>query len=235
MARFNAESMKAFSQSGVRHTAADQQAAIDSVFGQIARLAPPMLQLQQALLSGLAQAQRREAKRLAGTGGDEAGAERALERARRARDLQQEVASFARLAGQLAEGLTEKPLFHGYVLDAEGEPAPDHIVRIVGDSAADQNYAHVGRREAKTDATGYFRFEFDTVNEYRMMRVTERETYSAVGAAPAQDAARFDVEVLDPEGTVVFHDPAPPSFSGRGAEFRFYPLLDLRAAAHRFR
>ncbi|WP_421837934.1 hypothetical protein [Novosphingobium sp.] len=238
MARFNAESMKAFSQSGPRHTAADQQAAIDSVFGQIARIAPQMLQLQEALITGLAQSQRREAKRLAATERDEAAASLAEQRAHRAHDLQREVASFARLAGQLAEGLGSKPIFHGYVLDADGEPAPDHMVRIVGEGTTDPRLAQIARRTAKTDAGGYFRFEFDAVNDYRAMHVTENDTYSVVGATYTEATARLDVEVLDPAGTVVFHDPAPPSFTGRGAEFRFYPLLDLRAAesgAHQFR
>lgn len=219
---------------------AAQLAGMAEAFGQAAEMGPQVLLLQQALLRGMAQAQRQEAERLAARYGD--GYERiadAKQRAERFEVMQAEWGERGHGLGRVVETFQRDGLFHGYVSLAEGAPAVNHVVRLEW-TGTDQKRSKRG--QAKTDAAGYFRIELGSGDadagqgKDRLKRWAERFTAAAEpmeDKEPERPEAADDVNgtpsrplssvtVHEPGGAQVFDDPSPPSFEATHSEFRYY-------------
>jgi hypothetical protein len=236
---------------------AEKQARLDQdnllagttdAFGRTGELALEILALQQALLGGIAGAQRREAKRLAQAGGEEdPRIDAALERAARFDALHAEVERGGAEAQHLAATFQTDGVFHGYVTRSDGAPAAEgHVVQLKlqrTDQRVPESYS------AKTDAAGYFRMELampgrdaDRVvpepggwfERFAQMAAATATT-AAPTPAPDQGAVETNVQVLAPSGRVVFDDPVPPVFDAGVSEFRYYVLPEGRMASKRTR
>lgn len=219
-------------------------AGTTDAFGRTGALALEMLALQQALLGGMAGAQRREAKRLAQVGGGEdPRIDAALERVARFDALHAEVERGGAVAQHLAATFQTDGVFHGYVTRSDGAPAAEgHVVQLKLQRAGQrvpESYS------AKTDAAGYFRMELampgrdaDRVApepggwfERFAQMAAATATSAAPTPAPDQDAVETNVQVLAPSGCVVFDDPVPPVFDAGISEFRYYVLSEGRTAS----
>jgi hypothetical protein len=219
-----------------------QQAGIAGVFAQLRDIAPQFLRLQQGLIGGLAESQAREAKRLAAEDKDDPLVEAAEARAERAGAIASELARAGEAAQRVAEGVSNGGMFHGYVFDAQGEPATGYVVQVSGASEATSGRKAI---KAKTDETGYFRIEFDTPSRKSRKAGDEVEKGDGKAEAKANDEAeksyqvdgqegteRIEVDITSPAKKVVFRDPNPPAFDDPAAAvFRFYPLIDFKSAA----
>jgi hypothetical protein len=233
-------------------------AGTTDAFGRTGELALEILALQQALLGGIAGAQRREAKRLAQAGGEEdPRIDAALERAARFDALHAEVEHGGAVAQHLAATFQTDGVFHGYVTRSDGAPAAEgHVVQLKlqrTDQRVPESYS------AKTDAAGYFRMELampgrdaDRVapepggwfERFAQMAAAPgtpagqakgaaaaTATTAAPTPAPDQGAVETNVQVLAPSGRVVFDDPVPPLFDAGVSEFRYYVLPEGRTAS----
>lgn len=142
-------------------------------------------------------------------------------------------------------------IFHGYVHESDGTAAAGYGVKLVF-SASDKK---LQRASAVTDDTGYFRIDLSAANDSQpqagaeVPRWTERLArlvtdavagepphepahapaaagQAATASAPRETTASSDVEVLSPDGRVVFEDPEPPTFDLVQSEFRYYVITD---------
>jgi hypothetical protein len=215
-------------------------------FAQAFALGPKVLELQQALLSGMVQSQQREAERLSARHGiDDDRVGGALERAARFDELGAVAASGGEVAGRLAQTFQQDGIFHGYVTEADGTSAEGYTVRLQvqgGDAASRQSL----RGSAKTEADGYFRMELggrraassdggplerwlqalveeDAQQEPEMSPEDSRAAAAAAAPQP-EPAASSSVQVIAPSGRVVFEDPTPPTFDDMASEFRYYVI-----------
>jgi hypothetical protein len=247
-------SFSAQSQDRVQQTA--QQAGIAAAFGQAADLGPQVLALQQSLLAGVVQSQRREAKRLAQLyGEDDARIARAVERAAQVSQLHAQAQSQAAVVSRVVQTFQQDGIFHGYVHHSDGAPAVGYAVKLEMPGTSDKK--QLQRGAAETDDTGYFRIDLTGTSDNnqqdsgKVRRWTERlarlvagevageeqqeEAHASTaaapdkpptGVAPGEPATSSRVEVLDPSGRVVFEDPDPPTFDAAQSEFRYYVIAD---------
>ncbi len=227
-----------------RDDASIQQAGINAVFAELREMGPQFLRLQEGLIGGVARSQEREVKRLAAEDEKDPLVGAAEGRAERARALGGELASLREAARRLAEGFSQGGMFHGYVVDAQGQPAAGYIVQVNGASEATS-----GRKamKAKTDETGYFRIEFDRparkgrkaaeVVEIDAKADSAKANANLEPEEPGDSRAQYDgeavqVDISSPAKKVVLRDPDPPAFDDPASTiFRFYPLIDLKSAA----
>jgi hypothetical protein len=228
-------SFSAASQERVEQTA--QQAGIADGLGEFVKLAPQVFELQQQLLAGITQSQRREAQRLAGLyADDDPRIARAVERAAQVEQLQAQAQAQAQVVGHAVQTFQQDGIFHGYVHQSDGAPAAAYTVELL--MRIDKQ-----ARAATTNDAGYFRIDLplgaqtNGQEEGAPARWTEHLArlagLAAAGeAAPSKEAtaaggevaAVSSVRVLDPNERVVFEDPDPPSFDPLRSEFRFYVL-----------
>jgi hypothetical protein len=214
-------------------------------FSRAFAMAPQVLALQQAVLAGMVQSQQREAERLAERHGiDDERVGAALERAARFDELGAAAASGGEVAGRLAQTFQQEGLFHGYVTDGEGTAAEGYTVRLQVQGGAGGKGAAL-RGSAKTDAEGYFRIELGAAGRAarpeaelltRWLQSMAEDAPQEEPAAPADAAAapaaqaqavvESSVQVLAPNGRVVFEDPSPPTFEEMASEFRYYVLTE---------
>lgn len=227
-----------------------QLAGMAAAFGRIGELGPQVLALQQAVLSGIASAQRREAKRLAALHGeDEPRLAGAQARAERFEALHAELAAGSEVARQFVSTFQSDGVFHGYVMKADGTGAEAYVVQLEF-LRAEQKELEPGR--AQTDASGYFRIDLGAWKRERRQAAPEpgrwAERFAQMAAMegfaaepPAGEAApraaaqvasetayETSVRVFDPNGRLVFDDPMPPTFDDGTSEFRFYVLPEGR-------
>lgn len=238
----------AFSTGDARSDDALQQSAVKEIFGQLADFGPQVLTLQKGLLGGLVRSQEREARRLTEADETDTMVAAARDRTRLLTGLLAEVGKIADAVDRVAQGERAGNMFHGYVLDSEGEPAVGYTVQVLRDG--------VERRALKgmTDDAGYFQIRFDKPETRNAQRANldvaamRAETFArrqqpgkdankpsaaaatpeAAAGAPASEAPTVEVDILDASGkNVVFRDPSPPSFISGDTVFRYYPLLDV--------
>jgi len=225
---------------GARVEDGAQLADFVAAFREAAEVGPPLIALQQALLSGLVRSQHKEAERLALLHGK--GDERVTvssSRAARYATLAHQVSDAGDVGAHLLATLQTDGVFHGYVTDVNGEPQEGHTVRVAVHGMKPVKQAFSG--SAETDARGYFRIALhDAASWGRTSGVSMNEWAQRLGrvvmgsdAPPqAEEAGRPEtaqgpvssVAVLDPKGTVVYEDQMPPSFSSSASEFRYYVL-----------
>jgi len=214
-------------------------------FSRAFAMGPQVLALQQAVLAGMVQSQQREAERLAARHGiDDERVGGALERAARFDEWGAAAASGADVAGRLAQTFQQEGLFHGYVTDAEGSSAVGYTVRLQVQGEAGAKAAAL-RGSAKTDSDGYFRIELGARDRIaradadlltRWLQALTEDAQQEERATPADNAGtdtaqaqagvNSSVQVLAPNGRVVFEDPSPPTFEEMASEFRYYVLTD---------
>jgi hypothetical protein len=221
-------------------------------FSHAFALGPQVLQLQQALVAGMVQSQQREAERLAARHGiDDDRVGGALERAARFDELGGAMAAGGEVASRLAQTFQQKGIFHGYLTQSDGASAEGYTVRL-DVQGGDAGTKQAERGSAKTDGDGYFRIELGArrssanANEGALARwlqalVEDEQQQEQPAAAgdrraaatppPQAGAASSSVQVLAPNGQVVFEDPSPPTFEDMASEFRYYVLSD--GAHHR--
>lgn len=221
-----------------------------AAFSRAFAMGPQVLALQRALLTGMVQSQQREAERLAARHGiDDERVGGALERAARFDQWGAAADSGGDVADRLAQTFQVDGLFHGYVTDAQGNSAEGHTVRLQVQSQTGGKSALHGT--AKTDSEGYFRIELDTRGGTKrsgadlltrwLQSMAEDEPpqeqeakidEAAVNAQQGQGDSTSSVQVLAPNGRVVFEDPAPPTFEELTSEFRYYVLADADSSAN---
>ena len=214
-------------------------------FSRAFAMGPQVLALQQAVLAGMVQSQQREAERLAAKHGiDDERVGGALERAAHFGELGAAAASGGVVAGRLAQTFQQEGLFHGYVTDADGTSAEGYTVRLqVQGGTGGKGIALRG--SAKTDSDGYFRIELgerggaarpesDLLTSWLQSMAEDAPQEepaapadeAAAHAAQAQAGVESSVQVLAPNGRVVFEDPSPPTFEEMASEFRYYVLTE---------
>ncbi|BDB28732.1 hypothetical protein Tamer19_23070 [Cupriavidus sp. TA19] len=235
----------------------EEAAHVGGMAGAFARaldLGPQVLALQQALVAGMAQSQQREAERLAARHGmDDERVDSALERAARFGELAGAAAAGGEVAGRLAQTFQYEGVFHGYVTDVDGTPMSGHTIRL--ELHGDGGSGRAQRGSAKTDADGYFRIELgarreaahadaapltrwlqalaEDLEQEKQAASAEAAPAAPAGATEAQASAASSVQVVAPNGRVVFEDPCPPTFEPLPSEFRYYVLADAKATASR--
>jgi hypothetical protein len=257
MATRDTRSSSRFSDARTRDQARVEDAAhVGGMAGAFARafaVGPQVLALQQALLAGMVQSQQREAERLAARHGvDDERVGRALERAARFDELGAAVVAGGEVAGRLAQTFQQEGVFHGYVTDADGASAVGYAVQLQvpgeGGSKA------VQRGSGKTDADGYFRIELGAgraaaragaaplarwlqavVEDQGLGQQAEAAAQTGADAGQSKTGTSSSVQVLAPNGRVVFEDPNPPTFEDMGSEFRYYVLTDSGAGTGKTR
>lgn len=248
MATRDTRSSSRFSEARAGEQARVEEAAhvgrMAGAFSRAFTMGPQVLALQQALLAGMVQSQQREAERLAARHGiDDERVGGALERAARFDELGAVAASGGDVAGRLAQTFQQEGLFHGYVTDSDGTSAVGHTVRLQVQGEAGAKAALRG--SAKTDSDGYFRIELGARGRAaraegdlltRWLQALAEDAPQEEQAAPADEAGAdaaqtqavvsSSVQVLAPNGRVVFEDPSPPTFEEMASEFRYYVLTD---------
>ncbi|KAF0813723.1 hypothetical protein IGB42_02076 [Andreprevotia sp. IGB-42] len=120
----------------------------------VTEVAPQAFNLLQALGHGAAQGQEREAKRLAKKHGDnDARVQAALLRSEALQQVAANVTLGLSRGGKVFETAVQGNLFHGYVIDAQGDPAVGHTVQLSLENATENRISLAD----KTDQDGYFR------------------------------------------------------------------------------
>jgi hypothetical protein len=237
---------------------AEHLTGISAALSQAAELGQQVLELQQALLGGVARAQGLEAKRLAALHGeDDPRIARAAARAQLLQELRAEAGARAQDVGRFAEASQRDGTFHGYVIQPDGAPAEAYTVQM---EVSDVSSKRTQGGKTKTDPTGYFRIDAGATDQPAggLQRMVERfaraasmdddataddvgaraaapvggtETPTGTGTATETGTAvTSKVEVLDQSGRVVLEDPMPPTFDGGSSEFRYYVLTEKSAA-----
>ncbi len=154
----------------------------------------------------------------------------------------------ARLVTRLADTLGTPGTFAGYVYGESGAPAPKHEVRLL---IADKAHGRKVTSNAKTDEDGYFRMTWAAAGKAATVpappeagilaakllmalagekAAEQRESSARATAAPetatnstlAGRDAISRVQVVSPQGVLVFEDPSPPDFEKLSSEFRCY-------------
>ncbi|UUZ72547.1 hypothetical protein LP415_02100 [Polaromonas sp. P1(28)-8] len=156
------------------------------------------------------------------------------------------------VASRLAQTFQQEGVFHGYVTDADGTSAVGHTVRLQVQGDAGSKVAQRG--SAKTDDDGYFRIELGARREAaradgaaltRWLQALAEDAQQEEPAEPAEEAGTdaaqaqasvsSSVQVLAPNGRVVFEDPSPPTFEDIASEFRYYVLTDANVTTGKTR
>ncbi len=239
-----------------------QLAGMAAAFGRAGELGPQVLALQQAVLSGIARSQRREARRLEALGTpDDPRIADALERAERFDAFNGEFEQGAKVAQQFISTFQQDGRFQGYVTHADGAPAAGYTVQL---KLRSPNQKEPASGTAQTDSAGYFRIDLALANQGRSQAVPAPERWAerfaqmastessaaepadakaAPNAAPAATVAsaqaaggsaiESSVQVFDPNERLVFEDPVPPTFDDGMSEFRYYLLPEAGQAADR--
>src|SRR4051794_12690115 len=102
-----------------------------AAFDRIIEMGPQAAALQNALLGGIVRSQQKEAERLAAAyGKDDDRVARAQARVQLFDGLQGEAVEHAGQVGRFADALKRGGIFHGYVLQPDGSPAPGCTVRV---------------------------------------------------------------------------------------------------------
>ena len=221
---------------------AKQVSAIASAFSDAIPMGPQVLELQRALVAGMAHSQGLEAKRLARRlDKSDPRLTAAIARARVFGEMATTAEAVVTEVTRNAKTAADKPGLQGYVSRADGSPAQRHVVQLA--LVSDQKQREP--LEAETDARGYFSIELGkgALDDYRRAILKKAEATgvdstgaSAAGkaspnkgdtAAPADNANETPVSavrVLDEKRKAVFRDPLPPTFEKTPAEFRYYVL-----------